>query len=160
MARSNGHQEDRNMQAVISSITAAGGERRIQGAMSGWKAATMAKEEILRRGCMLRRPLEGARTARGPSVERIDAVKFILKPARWVAVVAVVAVVAAGFWRAFGGLQWVRCMRWPFPVVQGEPKDGQRWQKMAKNGKRLVANDRTAGVSRTRGSQAFGRVEV
>jgi hypothetical protein len=44
--------------------------------MSGWRAATMAKEEILRGGCMLRRPLEAQRRARGPPVEQIDAVHF------------------------------------------------------------------------------------
>lgn len=44
--------------------------------MSGWREATMAKEEILRGGCMLRRPLEAQRRARGPSVEQIDAVHF------------------------------------------------------------------------------------
>jgi hypothetical protein len=36
----------------------------------------MAKEEILRGGCMLRRPLEAQRRVRGPSVEQIDAVHF------------------------------------------------------------------------------------
>jgi hypothetical protein len=36
----------------------------------------MAKEEILRGGCMFRRPLEAQRRARGPLVEQIDAVHF------------------------------------------------------------------------------------
>jgi hypothetical protein len=65
--------------------------------MSGWRAATMAKEEILRGGCMLRRPLEAQRRARGPPVEQIDAVHF-LKPVRW-----------------------VMRMRWLFQVAKYEP---------------------------------------